>query len=120
MLYNQIDKKNIKLCRLHSELIWKKTKKKKKRKIEQNKLIDTNEEVVVDEQPVVQEEPVEEAKTSKIDQKVTKKDILISLGIILGVLVLTIIVILSCVFGIATTKAKEVPPAAEPPGLQLW
>ena len=76
-------------------------------KVETTELIDTNEEVVVDEQPVVQEEPVEEAKTSKIDQKVTKKDILISLGIILGVLVISISVILGCVFGIATTKANE-------------
>lgn len=48
-----------------------------------------------------------EEETDKKDQKVTKKDIIVSLGIVLGVAILTVAIILSCVFGIAHTKAGE-------------
>ena len=60
-------------------------------------------EEIIEETPVSDTEA--EKKVGKKDEKVTKKDILISLGIVLGVLAVTISVILGCVFGIAGNKA---------------
>lgn len=66
----------------------------------------------MEENKIKLEEIVEETNEvkhgkSKKDQPITKKDILVSIGIVLGVAVLVCAIILASVFGIAHTKAKE-------------